>query len=143
MDETDEELLHQADSGTTKYTALAKKLNLPLSTVHFRMKKLEKEGVIKYYKGEVDWKKAGLPLTAFVLINIDVNMLKDMRTTQDKVLRQLMSLAYVKEGYVITGEADILVRVIAKDTAHFKEILLNHIHAIDGLVNTKTMVVLD
>ncbi len=142
MDEIDEELLHHVDSGVIKYTALAKKLNQPLSTIHFRMKRLEREGTIKYYRGEIDWRRAGLPLTAFVLINIDVNMLKDMRKTQDKLLKELMSLAYVKEGYVITGEADILVKVIAKDTAHFKDILLNHIDAISGVVKTKTIIVL-
>ncbi len=142
MDEIDGELLAKADSGTIRYTALAKKLNAPLSTVHHRMRKLEKEGVIRYYKAEVDWKKAGLPFTAFVLINIDVNMLKGMRKTQDKLLKELLDLAYVKEGYIITGEADILVKVIARDTAHFKDILLNYIDATAGVVKTKTIVVL-
>jgi DNA-binding Lrp family transcriptional regulator len=143
MDEIYEELLSKADEGTIKYTALARKLNIPLSTVHHRMRKLEKEGIVKYYKAEIDWKKAGLPLTAFVLINIDVNMLKDMHKTQDKLLKELLNLAYIKEGYIITGEADILVKVIAKDTSHFKEILLNHIDALEGVIKTKTVVVLD
>ena len=55
MDSLDEELIANVDSGIIKYTALSKKMNVPLSTVHFRMKKLEKEKVIKYYKGEIDW----------------------------------------------------------------------------------------
>ena len=143
MDETDEELLHLVDTGSVKYTQIAKKLNLPLSTVHFRMKRLERAGIIRHYKGEVDWKKAGLPLTAFVLINIDVNLLRSIHKTQDKLLKELMSLSYVKEGYVITGEADLLVKVIAKDTAHFKDILLGHIDAIEGVVKTKTIIVLN
>jgi DNA-binding Lrp family transcriptional regulator len=142
MDEIDEELLHEVDGGTIKYTALARKLNAPLSTVHFRMKKMEKEGMIKCYKGEVDWKKAGFPLTAFIFVNIDVNLLKKIGKSQEKLLRELLGTAYVREGYIITGDEDMLLKVIAKDSAHLKDTLLNHIDAKEGVVKTKTVIVL-
>lgn len=142
MDEFDEELITNIDSGIVKYTSLAKKLNSPVSSVHFRIKKLEKEKIIKYYKGEIDWKKAGFSLSAFVLINVDINLLKSLNRTQDTLLKELLSVIYVREGFITTSDADIIIRVIAKDTAHFKEILLDYIHSKAGIVNTKTMVVL-
>jgi DNA-binding Lrp family transcriptional regulator len=143
MDEIDEELIQAVDSGTIKYTALAKKTNAPLSTVHFRMKRLEKDGVIRHYKGEIDWKKAGFPLTAFIFVNTDVNLLKKLGKSQERLLKELLSTAYVREGYVITGDEDILLRVIAKDSTHLKETLLNHIDAKEGVVKTKTVIVLN
>lgn len=143
MDQFDEELLRLVDSGIIRYSTLAKKTNSPLSTVHIRMKKLEQNKIIKTYKGEIDWKKAGLPLTAFVLIDIDVNLLHSLKKTQDKMLNEFLSLQYVREAYVITGEADLLVKVIAKDSTHLKDILLNHIDRVQGVVGTKTVVVLD
>ena len=142
MDEIDEELVNAASSGKIKYTSLSKGLNLPLSTVHFRMKKLEKDGVIRSYKADIDWAKAGYALTAFILINIDVNLLKSIKKSQDKLLKELLSVEYVREGYVITGEADLLVKVMARDTAHFKDILLNYIDSKEGVVRTKTAIVL-
>ncbi len=142
MDEFDEELITNIDSGIVKYTSLAKKLNSPVSSVHFRIKKLEKEKIIKYYKGEIDWKKAGFSLSAFVLINVDINLLKSLNRTQDTLLKELLSVIYVREGFITTSDADIIIRVIAKDTTHFKEILLDYIHSKAGIVNTKTMVVL-
>jgi len=142
MDEFDEELITNIDSGVIKYTNLAKKMNAPLSTVHFRIKKLEKEKVIKYYKGEVDWKKAGFSITAYVLITVDINLLKSLNRTQDMLLKDLLSVIYVREGHITTSEADLIVKVIAKDTNHFKEILLDYIHAKAGIINTKTMIVL-
>ncbi len=142
MDEFDEELITNIDSGMIKYTTLAKKLNSPMSTVHFRIKKLEKEKIIKHYKGEIDWKKAGFSLTAFVLISVDINLLKNMNRTQDMLLEELLQIIYVREGYITTSDADIVIKVIAKDTEHFKEILLDYIHSKAGIVNTKTMVVL-
>ncbi len=142
MDNLDEELIAHVDSGTIKYTALAKKTNFPLSTVHFRMKKLENEKIIRHYKGDIDWKKAGFPLSAFVLISIDINLLKSLRRTQEQILKELLQIMYVREGYITTGEADILVKVIAKDSSHLKEILLDYIDAKEGIVKTNTMIIL-
>ncbi len=143
MDQLDDELLQLVDSGVIRYSELAKKMNSPLSTIHIRMKKLEQNKVIKNYKGEIDWKKAGLPLTAFIFINIDVNLLHSLKKTQDKMLKEFLSLQYVREAYVITGEADLFVKVIARDSTHLKDILLNHIDMVQGVVGTKTVVVLD
>ncbi len=142
MDEFDEDLITNIDSGIIKYTSLSKKLNSPLSTVHFRIKKLEREKIIKYYKGEIDWKKAGFSLSAFVLISVDINLLKSMNRTQDMLLKELLAIIYVREGFITTSDADLIIKVIAKDTEHFKEILLDYIHSKAGIVNTKTMVVL-
>ena len=132
MDNIDEELLTTSSTGIIKYTALSRKLGLPLSTVHFRMKRLEKDGIIRHYKADVDWNKAGYKLMAFILVNIDVNLLREFNKTQDKLLKELLSVQYVTEGYVITGEADLLLKVMARDAAHLKEILLNHIDAKEG-----------
>ena len=142
MDNLDEELISEVDSGVIKYTALAKKTNTPLSTVHFRMKRLEKEKVIKYYKGEIDWKKAGFTITALVLISVDKIVLKNIKRTQENILEELLKVLYVREGYITTGEADIVVKIIAKDTAHLKELILRHIDSKEGIAKTNTMIVL-
>ncbi len=142
MDEFDEELITNIDSGVIKYTNISKKMNAPLSTVHFRIKKLENEKVIKYYKGEIDWNKAGFSVTAFVLISVNINLLKSLKRTQDMLLKDLLSIIYVREGYITTSEADLILKVIARDTTHFKEILLDYIHSKAGIINTKTMIVL-
>ena len=142
MDELDEEIIANVDAGTIKSTSLAKKLNAPLSTVHFRLKKLEKEQVIKYYKGEIDWKKAGFMITAFVLVSIDTNLMRTSRYSHEELLKDILSVIYVREGYITTSEADMVLKVIAKDTAHLREILLDYVFAKKGVVNTKTMIVL-
>ncbi len=142
MDQLDEELISLTDSGTTRYSDLAKRVNAPLSTVHIRMKKLEQGGIIKGYRGDIDWGKAGFGITAFILISIDVNLLQKLRKSQEKLLEEILSMDYVKEGYIVTGDADIIIRVVAKDTAHFRAILLNGIDRIDGIVKTRAMVAL-
>ncbi len=142
MDETDLKLLELADKGTTKYSQLAKNLGMPLSTVHSRMKRMELDKVIKGYRADIDWKKAGLNLTAFVLIKADVGKLRETGKTQDTLLEELVETDYVDQGYVITGEADILIRITARDSTHLKDILLRDIDSMDGITGTRTIIVL-
>lgn len=142
MDQFDDELLQLVDSGVTRYSELAKKTNSPMSTVHIRMKKLEKDGIITRYRGDIDWKKAGFPITAYVFITIDVDLLKKMKKSQDELLKELMGVAYVRDGSLITGDADILVKIIARSSDHLKELLLGHIDSKAGVVRTRTALVL-
>ncbi len=142
MDETDLKLLELADHGTTKYSLLARKLDMPLSTVHSRMKRMELDKVIRGYRADVDWKKAGLNLTAFVLIKADVGKLRETGKTQDTLLEELLETQYVDQGYVITGEADLLIRITARDSFHLKDILLRDIDSMDGITGTRTIIVL-
>ena len=142
MDDLTEDLIGLVDSGTIKYTEIARKLGVPLSTVHFRVKKLEKEGVIRHYMAEIDWKKAGFPITAYIFVNIDVDLLKKIEKTQDDLLRELLSIFYVRDGALITGDADIILKVISRSSEHLKEMLLDTIDSKAGVVRTKTMLVL-
>lgn len=142
MDETDLKLLELSEHGITKYSLLAKKLDMPLSTVHSRMKRMELEKVIRGYKADIDWRKAGLSLTAFVLIKADVGKLRETGKTQDTLLEELLETRYVEQGFVITGEADILIRITARDSGHLKDILLRDIDSMDGITGTRTIIVL-
>lgn len=142
MDVTDKKLLELSEQGMTKYSSLAKKLDMPLSTVHSRMKKLEQDGVIRGYRADIDWKKVGLKLTAFVLIKADVSLLRQTGMTQDDLLQGLLETDYVDEGYVITGEADLMIKLTVADSEQLKDILLKDIDSVEGITGTRTIIVL-
>ena len=142
MDELDERIIEEIDAGEIRYTALARRLHMPISTVHNRIKKMEKDKIIEGYKGQINWKKAGLGLSAYILINIDVGLLKKIGKTQDTLLKELLGIAYVKEGCIITGEADLIVKIVSKDSMQLKDIILDDIGSIQGIIKTKTMIVL-
>jgi len=143
IDETDEEIIKCLDSGKVKVHEIAAKLRMKQSTVHARMMRLRKEKILRGIKGDIDWKRAGMGITAYVLINIDTNLLREMKKTQDQLKRELLASENVKEAQVITGDADLMVKVIAKDTGEFKDVLLNFIDGREGIVKTKTMIVLE
>jgi Lrp/AsnC family leucine-responsive transcriptional regulator len=71
MDKKDEAILRilSRESGLSIRT-LSKMLKLPLSTVHRRIKKLERSGVIGGYKALVDYEKTPWPIGALLMVNL-------------------------------------------------------------------------
>ena len=122
----------------TKLTTLSKKLNIPVSTIHTRIKKLEKEGIIKKYTIEIDYKKIGYEIQTFILIKYDANSIK----TQRDLLKELLRLPNVDKGYIITGEWDILLMCRFQTIDDLSRFILDRLRNIGGVKETYTLVVL-
>ena len=58
------------------------------------------------------------------------------------VLLLLMSVPGVENSEIITGEADLLLTVRCRDMDEFRKVLLERIQAIEGITETKTMMVM-
>ena len=55
---------------TPQISVIAKKLKEPSTTIHYNIKKLEKEGAIKAYKAVFDYKKINEGYCTYVFINL-------------------------------------------------------------------------
>ena len=71
IDEIDRRILEllQEDARLSN-AALATEVGLTVSTVHERVKKLEKKGIIKGYVALVDAEALGKPITAFIRLSV-------------------------------------------------------------------------
>jgi DNA-binding Lrp family transcriptional regulator len=119
---------------------LARKFGIPLSTLYQRIKKMEENGLIKNYTVELDWKKLGYGVKAYVLVYVDTTRLKEMRKPQLEILNELERLYCVYDADMVTGESDMLIKVRARDTDDLGKIITEKIQNIPGIVNTKTLV---
>lgn len=71
MDEKDEAIIRILErSAKLSSRNIAKRVGLPISTVHRRIKKMEREGVITGYKALIDYEKTERPVSTFVCINL-------------------------------------------------------------------------
>jgi Lrp/AsnC family transcriptional regulator, regulator for asnA, asnC and gidA len=143
LDDTDLEILAllSADSKMRMH-AIARKLGIPASTAHHRIKRMEKEGVIAGYSVRKDYRKMGFGLKAHVLVFADLMALKRMKKTQQDICNALAKVPGVESSEIITGEADLLITVRAHDMDEFRKVLLEKIQAIEGITETKTMMVM-
>ncbi len=141
MDDVDEDILAELrKDAKVSLKQLAKKFGVPLSTLYQRIKKLEELGIIKNYTVDLDWRKLGYSIKAYVLVYVDTTRLKEMRKPQSEVLSDLMRLPFVFDADMVTGESDLLLVVRAKDTDDLGRLITERIQGIQGIVNTKTLV---
>ena len=99
------------------YTEVAKKVFVSGGTVHVRMKKLEKMGVVKGTKLQIDYDKLGYKMKLFMGIYLEKSFLyKD-------AVRALKRIPEVIELHAITGQYTIFAKILCKDTIHLRNVL--------------------
>ncbi len=126
----------------TSLQSVAKKIHVPLSTVHHRIKRFEELKIISRYHAKIDYSKVGRPIQGFILISA-TNILPDgKKVYQNDILTDLKKIDSVEEGFIITGTADLMVRVRVKDLDELNELITFKLRKIDGVGATQTMMVL-
>ncbi len=121
---------------------IAKKLHIPLSTLHHRIKRFEDLKIIKRYETTIDYAKVGRSIEAFVLLEIVNQLPNGKKIYQQDVLVEVTKIESVEEAYIVTGRADLMVRVRVKDLDELNEVITVKLRKIDGMGGTQTMMVL-
>ena len=144
MDDKDKKILDVLKENSKLSTQqISKKISIPITTVHHRMKKLEEEGIIKKYTVVLDYKKIGKPISAFVLINVDYKLLKQIKKTQDELTKKLKLHHSVEEASRITGGTDLIIKIRVKDVDELDDFVTMYLRNLDGIEKTQTMVILN
>lgn len=140
FDDIDKNLLEflQNDSKQTN-KELSNKLNLSVTAVYERIKKLEKEGFINKYVALVNKNLVEKPFIAFCHIKLTQH-------SQDFVMefeKEVKSLSEVLECYHISGDYDYLLKILVKDIAEFREFLVKKLTSISHIGSTHSMFVIN
>ena len=131
-------LLLQEDSKQTN-KELSNKLNLSITAVYERIKKLENQGVIKKYVALVNKEKVDKSFVAFCHIKL-------IQHSQDYVVKfekEVTNLNEVLECYHISGDYDYLLKVLVKDMESFREFMVNRLTKINHIGSTHSMFVIN
>src|SRR5690606_24850717 len=130
-------LLQENSKQTNK--ELSNKLNLSVTAVYERIRKLEKEGIITNYVALVKKEKIDKSFVAFCHIKL-------IQHTQDYVIKfekEVENLAEVLECYHISGDYDYLLKVIVSDMEAFREFMVNKLTSINHIGSTHSMFVIN
>ena len=112
LDATDARILLALDDDPQASTmALATRLGLARNTVHARLRRLEDDGTLREHSRRVDTAALGRPLLAFMTLSVS------QRDAQAETAAALAAIPEVLEVLATTGDADLLARVVAVDTA--------------------------
>lgn len=123
-----------AKDSSASINELSAQLDVPSSTLHQRIKKLEARGVITGYRAVVDQRAAGLTLHALVsLTPIDPSR-------PDDVAEQLAPIDEVESCWSVAGTESYIIKVAVAEPVEL-ESLLSRIRAVAN-VSTRTSVIL-
>lgn len=115
---------------------LSDEVGVPTTTVFERIKKMEKEDIIKGYKAIVDPNKVGLGLLSFVFIRTDIV------NYDENLVKEIEKIPFVLELHEVAGDYSYVAKVCARDTAHLSIILKHYFGRISGVSNTNSHIVL-
>ncbi|AHF81191.1 Lrp/AsnC family transcriptional regulator [Thermococcus paralvinellae] len=137
LDRIDLRLLEELKENARENIAtLSKKLGIPRTTVHYRIKKLVEEGIIEKFTIKPNYKKLNLGTTAFILARYD----PDSGLTQREVAEKVARINGVYEVHIIAGEWDLLIKVRASSAEDIGKIVIDKLREIKGIDQTVTMV---
>lgn len=123
----------QADSRITMQE-LAEKVGLSISPCHRRVKLLEQRGVISGYMARVDQKAVGLPVSVF----ISIKLVRQKEEDLNRFARAISKWDEVLECYLMTGNRDYLLRVVAADLPAYEAFLKNKLTRLDGIASIES-----
>jgi len=135
MDDKDRAILDilQRDD-RTGYAEIGAKVKLAASSVFERVKRMERDGVIRGYGARLDPRRLGHNVTAFVSVAT--------RAASADIVARVGHFPEVEECYSIAG-ADSLMLKVRTGTTQELEALLERIRATAGVERTRTTVALD
>lgn len=125
-------LLALDDDPHASILQIAKALGISRNTVHARLQRLDRDEVLVGFSHRITPTSLGYPLVAFVALALS------QRDGPDAAA-ELYGIPEVMEVHFTTGDADLLTRVVAKDTLDLHRIT-NRILEIDGIQRTNTMI---
>ncbi|MDX1408989.1 MAG: Lrp/AsnC family transcriptional regulator [Saprospiraceae bacterium] len=139
MDITDRTIL-QVLQRNAKITTreLAESLHLTVTPTYERVKRLEREGVIKGYRAELDRHRLGLGLMAFCNVSLEAHHTEFI----DQFEQDIQSLQEVVACYHVAGVFDYLLQVIVPDMDTYQYFVARKLAALPNIGKVQSLFVM-
>lgn len=116
---------------------LAATVGLAPSTCHERVKKLWETEILLGARALVCPKAFGIGIEAMLF----VQLAKHKRDNVDIVLKKVSEIPEVRSAFLITGRHDLVVHIVARDTAHLRYLAHDCITSQPGVVRMETSII--
>jgi len=135
LDEVDYRILEQLQKNArVSYTELAEKVGLSTSRCQRRVRGLEEAGIIKAYATLVCQTVLGLPINVFVMVTLD----REVKQSIDAFEAAIADWPEIMECYMMTGDADYMLRVVAADLKAYHRFLIEKLTPLSCVASIKS-----
>jgi DNA-binding Lrp family transcriptional regulator len=99
-----------------------------------RVRDLEEAGVIRRYVTLLDPAQLGLPVSIFVSVTLERQVEQALERFEAAILKR----PEVMECYLMTGDADYLLRIVTADLSGYERFLIDHLTRVPGVSSIKS-----
>jgi len=140
LDSADRRLLRaMQEDASISQADLAQRAGVSASQVSRRLSRLKEVGVLRGVVGLIDADSAGLTCAAIIRIRLKDHTAAHVKAFRDMVERMDEATLCV----MITGEADYLVKIVARDLPHFQEIVQSKLLRCGAIAHMESSIVLE
>ena len=135
IDRIDQKIIFflQKDGRLTNFD-LAEKVGLSPSPCLRRVKSLEQKGLIAGYTAIIDEVSYGYPVTAFVSVRLENQTDQILKSFE----KEITSLDAVMDCWLVTGNRDYLLRVVASDLKNYEIFMREELTKVKGIASIET-----
>ncbi len=139
LDKTDLAILHYLQQdGRINNSDLADKIFLSASSCLRRVRALEESGLIASYCAVLNASAIGLEVDAFV----QVTMRRDVEQWHENFSKEIQQWPEVVGCFIITGDANYLLRVRARNLKHYSAFVMDKLYKTSGVLDIRSNIVL-
>jgi DNA-binding Lrp family transcriptional regulator len=135
LDDIDRQILDTLQrNGRITNVELASKVGLTAPPCLRRVRNLEESGIIRAYHAELDDNAFGYAITVFAMVSLKSQAESDLTSFEAHVA----TLPEVRECYMLNGEIDFLLKVVAHDLQSFQQFLTSKLTPAPNVASVKT-----
>jgi len=139
-DEFDLAILRELQAhGRISNADLARKVHLSPPAVHARVRRLEKDGVIRQYTALLDGEKVGYDMLCFVHLCLQRHQPQQVQAVRESLDR----MPQVLECYHVTGEYDYLLKVVIRNRKDLDRFVVEQLTPVPGIARVHTSIALN
>jgi Lrp/AsnC family leucine-responsive transcriptional regulator len=133
MDAIDKKLLQLLQADTKKTTKeLSLKLNLSVTAVYERIKKLEREGIIEKYVVLLNRNKINKGFVVFC----HLKLLQHTKEFINQFEKEVVKLVEVLECFHVSGDYDYILKICVKDMEEYREFMVTKLTTLQHIGST-------
>ncbi|WP_214324352.1 Lrp/AsnC family transcriptional regulator [Nonomuraea sediminis] len=116
--------------------SLAERLHISRASAYSRLDRLITDGVVRGFSVRLDPAMIGLTTSAYVTLRIEQNSWRE-------VSARLREVSGILNFALIGGDFDVLALVRVAGQGELRDLVLNDLHSIPGVLSTRTHLIFD
>ena len=139
LDATDWKILKELQrDGRITNVELASRVGLSPPPCLRRVQALEQAGIIAHYRAELDAGRLGYDVQVFAFVGLK----SQAETALVAFEQKIASWPLVREAYAVSGEADFMLKLAARDLPSLQNFIIHELTAAANVDSVKTTLIL-